>query len=133
MKYPDLAKMTEAEYDEWSDGWWLQENELERRALELDERTAKAELGRQWTAAMQMVDEVAKARGAAGRDRRVIISEVFQRFGSSSVGTCAWCGVDPPRGKTMICQPCNVYRRSNGFPPPTDVIDRRRDRRAGYR
>jgi len=149
MKYPDLAKMTDAEYYEWlypdvvkmTDAewfWWLRddlskEEHAERRKSQAEGRKAEERRKQKWAMVGRLANEAANARGARGRDRRVIVSEVFQRVHSSAEDTCVWCGVDPPRGKTMICQPCNVYRRSNGFPPPTVVIERRVDRRVGYR
>ena len=53
----------------------------------------------------------------------------YQRYDASGVDTCVWCGVDPPRGRTLLCQTCNVYRRDQGRPPTEKAVDRRRDER----
>jgi hypothetical protein len=58
-------------------------------------------------------------------------SIALRRFHDSAPGMCVWCGLIPPRGNTMLCQPCNVYRRTYGRPPTIKAVERRRDKLVG--
>lgn len=48
------------------------------------------------------------------------------RFNNSPEDSCVWCGLVPPRGKSLLCQACNVYRRQYGRPPTMKAVERRR-------
>ena len=56
-------------------------------------------------------------------------SAALDRFKRSAVDTCVWCCLDPPRGKQLLCQTCNVYRRTYDRPPTQKAVDRRRNKR----
>jgi hypothetical protein len=78
---------------------------------------------------LEMIGEAAKdPKTDPASDVRSI---ALRRFHHSASGMCVWCGLIPPRGNTMLCQPCNVYRRAYSRPPTIKAVERRRDKLIG--
>jgi hypothetical protein len=78
---------------------------------------------------LEMIDEAVKdPKTDPISDLRSI---AIKRWHGSAPGTCVWCGLIPPRGNTMLCQPCNVYRRTYDRPPTIKAVERRRDKLVG--
>jgi hypothetical protein len=48
-------------------------------------------------------------------------------------GWCVHCQDEPRRGPHGFCATCNMTRRRTGHLPTAAAIERRRDKRAGYR
>lgn len=103
---------------------WARSQMKERRARD---RAAAPEMKERRKFLLELVKEAQanpKTDDPAGLKRRVLL-----RYEKSAIDTCVWCGVDPPRGKTYLCQVCNMCRRENGRPPTEKNIDKRRDNR----
>jgi hypothetical protein len=106
-----------AEHDEW-----LAQRKQETKAQQKQNKLEIAFL-------LEMIGEAAKdPKTDPAADMRTI---AIRRWQHSASGTCVWCGLIPPRGNTMLCQPCNVYRRTYGRPPTIKAVERRRDKLIG--
>jgi hypothetical protein len=111
------------------DGAHLTEVET-RQAQSQARAVAERAQSREWDLQKALVSKlVAEAR--VGVKRRSdewgeIGTAAWNRWAGGSDDSCVWCCVNPPRGKTMLCQACTVYRRKYGVPPPEAVISRRR-------
>jgi len=62
----------------------------------------------------------------AGADKGRSLEPVPMRLGRDLRVVLGQC----PRGRTHLCQPCNVYPRKHGHAPRRMVVDARRDRAA---
>jgi hypothetical protein len=124
--------------------WWLEDQqdqreewnhrfEEERQAIAVlaaeeqrrfAERRAKEK--RELPFLSALADEAtAHLKGAVRRSARAEILD-RNKDGLREEGTwCVWCRMRPPRGQTMLCQPCNVYRRKYGRCPPDHVLEAR--------
>jgi hypothetical protein len=74
--------------------------------------------------------------GCSAAEAQAIRAKVTARYRSGLVagaeGTCIWCRLADQRAK-MLCAACAKYRRDNGHPRSTALIDRHSERQAGKR